>query len=176
MQAAPLPTVTRTGEAATDRNFDAIHTAFARLRQAPSVSLIIRNGLVQIPAGSVGAGVVQAGIQSATTIGGIIPAATNNSIDVTVDTGLVVNGMETEGLQSGTVLWLCFLNACKVAHGATVAAGQAPFHLGFQFAPNGINWNPTTGTKHTRGRITVKFYDATYSGGPFFELVGGPNA
>ena len=133
-------------------------------------------GLSTVPANNVTPGLLQTGLQSATTVAGIIPTITNNSIDVTVDAGLVVNGMSTVGLISGDILWLCFLNACHVIHGATVAAGQAPFHLGSQFDPNGINWNPTTGTKHTRGRITVKFYDSAYSGGPFFELVGGPNA
>lgn len=128
-------------------------------------------GLTTVPAQNVTPGVLQTGMQTSTTVNSIIPPATNNSILITVDNSLTVNGMSTDGLISGTIFWLTFVNACKIVNGATVATGQAPFKLGSDYTA-GINWNGVT--PRTLGSITVQYFASGITGAPCFKLVGGP--
>jgi hypothetical protein len=125
------------------------------------------------PVGSLGAGA------HVTTVGGIIPSPPANSLLVTVDAGLVVNGMVSTGLVSYTIFWLTFTNACMVANGASVAAGQAPFYLYHVGATmDNIDWNglnPLIG-----GSITVQYFGPELAGiipfAPCFKLIAGPVA
>jgi hypothetical protein len=147
MQGAPLPTVTRTGNAAIDRNLDAIHNAFRRIGKlvAPivnaSTTFIDEGGGLAVPAPYVTPGLLQLGVETVTTVAGIIPApTTSNTLVVTVDSGKQVIGMDTAGLNSGTIFYLTFKNAPgKLLSGATVGSGQAPFDLGYTYR-NGIAW------------------------------------
>ena len=130
-------------------------------------------GLTTVPAQNVTPGLLQTGMQTTTTVASIIPTATNNSILVTVDNSLTVNGMSTVNLISGTIFWLTFANACKIANGASVAANQAPFRLGSDYSA-GINWNGAA--PRTLGSITVQYFASGITGAPCFKLVGGPRA
>lgn len=181
MQASPVPVVSRTGDTTIDRNLDAIADAFRRLGKllAPvvnvSTTFITPAGVLSMPADNVGPGLFQPGLSTIATVGGIIPRATRNNLAVVVDSGLVVNGMKTAGLISGTVFWLTFLNACKIKNGATVGVGEAPFYLQHNGAiMQDINWNAHT--PQTGGRIAVQYIASETPQAPCFQLVAGPIA
>jgi hypothetical protein len=126
------------------------------------------------PIGSIGTGA------HVTTVAGIIPSPPANSLLVTVDAGLVVNGMVSTNLVSYEIFWLTFTNACRVANQASVGAGQTPFYLEHVGAtmPD-IDWtgpaNPLIG-----GSITVQYLGPELAGiipfAPCFKLIGGPVA
>jgi hypothetical protein len=133
----------------------------------------LTSGFSSVPAGAITPGLFQPGEASVTTVAGIIPAPTSNSLNVTVDAGLVVNGMQTAGLIPGTIFWLTFITACKIANGAAVSAGEAPFYLqNMAGSPMDIDWNdliPQTG-----GRIGVQYKTSGIPQAPCFQLVAGP--
>jgi hypothetical protein len=87
--------------------------------------------------------------------------------------------MVSTGLVSYTIFWLTFTNACMVANGASVGAGQAPFYLYHVGATmDNIDWNginPLIG-----GSITVQFFGSELAGiipfAPCFKLIAGPVA
>jgi len=112
-------------------------------------------------------------VQVATTVAGIVPEVTADTVVVTVDASLQVKGIKTAGLRSGRMLVLAFTNACRVKNGATVGAGEAPFlllHMGG--VAQDINWNGST--PQTGGRIVVQYFETELPQSPCFALVGGP--
>ena len=121
-------------------------------------------------------GLWQPGTMVTTTVSGIIPAPTSNSIFVAVDAGRIVNGIKTAGLVSGTVLYLTFLHACKIVNQATVGTGEAPFYLYHNGAVmNDINWNGAA-RQYTEGRIVVQYVGTETQQAPCFQLFGTPTA
>jgi hypothetical protein len=125
------------------------------------------------PAGVIGDGLLQIGVQVATGVTGIIPAAARNRMVITTADGATVFGMKTTGLRSGVSFELVFLSACVIANGAVVMADEAPFSLpNVGSPPNNIDW--TLPSPQTGGRFGVTYYATELPQSPCFLLTWGP--
>lgn len=110
----------------------------------------------------------QPGLQLVTTVAGIVPVITHNDLVVTADAGLLVAGMKTFGLLSGTKFSLTFVNACTVQNQAAVAAGEAPFYL------TTIGGDLIDVDLAISSNIAVQYFATELAQSPCFRLIGGP--
>jgi hypothetical protein len=111
------------------------------------------------------------GVGTATTVSGIIPVPTKKTMVVTVDGNPVLQGMHTDGLESGVDVSLTFLQPCSiVGEAAGLPAGQAKFLLSHMdgSSPDNIEF------AIAGGRIGVTYYATELPQSPCFQLTWGP--